>query len=197
MTPQSFIFIGRSGCGKGTQSRLLEAYLKKIDPKREVLYIQTGQELREFIKGNNATQKLCKVLYDKGGLQPEFLAVYMWTNVIVNKYTTGEHMIMDGMPRKYHEAGVLDSLWSFYKIKHPHVIYLDIPKEESLKRLLARKRIDDTQEEIEQRLSWFETEVVPTLDFFKNNPDYTYVVINGMQSIEDVHKDVVAKTIVS
>ncbi len=195
MIPQTFIFIGRSGCGKGTQSKLLQAYLEKNDPSRKVLYIQTGQELREFIKGDNTTQKLCGALYEKGGLQPEFLAVYMWTNVIVNKYTAGEHMIMDGMPRKYHEAGVLDSVWSFYNIKHPHVIYLNIPKEESLKRLLARKRVDDTQDEIEKRLSWFETEVIPTLDFFKNNKDYTYVEIDGTQSVEDVHKEVVTKTV--
>lgn len=195
MTPQTFIFIGRSGCGKGTQAKLIQEYLKREDPKREILYIQTGQELREFIKGNSTTQKICKDLYDKGGLQPEFLAIHMWTSVLANKYTAGEHMIMDGMPRRYHEAGVLDSVWNFYKIKHPHVIYLNIPKEASIERLLARKRIDDTREEIEERLSWFETDVIPTLDFFKNNPDYSYVEIDGTQPIEDVHKEIIARTI--
>lgn len=194
MTPQTFIFIGRSGCGKGTQAKLLHEYLKKCDPSRDVLYIQTGQELRNFIGGPTTTQKLCKEIMDRGGLQPEFLAVYMWTNVLVNKYTTGEHLIMDGMPRKYHEAGVLDSVWPFYKIKPPFVIYLDIPIEESVKRLMARKRMDDKEDEIRERLAWFETEVIPTLDFFKNNPDYNYLSIDGMPPAEEIHKDILAKT---
>jgi adenylate kinase len=196
MTPQTFIFLGRSGCGKGTQAKLLNEYLKRNDSERDVLYVQTGQELRDFIaKSNSTTQKLCKELYDKGGLQPEFLVVYMWTNLLVNRYTTGEHIIMDGMPRKYHEAGVLDSVWNFYKIKNkPFVIYLDIPIEESVKRLMARKRIDDKEDEIRERLSWFETEVIPTLDFFKNNPDYVYLNINGMGTAEDIHKEILTQT---
>ncbi len=193
MSPQTFIFIGRSGCGKGTQAKLVQEYLKNTDPKRYVLYVQTGAEFREFIKGESTTQKLSKTIYDKGGFQPEFLAIFMWTNILVNKYTANEHIIMDGCPRKYHEAGVLDSIISFYKMQKPHVIYIDISKEEAMKRLLARKRLDDVPEEIEARLGWFEVEVIPTLDFFKNNPDYHYLVINGEQSPEKVHEEILKK----
>ena len=193
MTPQTFIFIGRSGCGKGTQAKLIQDYLKKNDPERKILYIQSGAEFREFIKGDTITQKMSKEMYDKGQFQPEFLAIYMWTNILVNKYTAGEHLVLDGMPRKYHEAGVIDSVWGFYKLPPPHVVYLDISKAESHKRLLARKRIDDTEEEITERLAWFETEVLPTLDFFKNNPDYNYISLNGERPIEDVHKELLEK----
>lgn len=194
MTPQTFIFIGRSGCGKGTQSKLIQEFLKKSDPTRDILYIQTGQEFREFIKGNTVTQNLSRAMYEKGEFQPEFLAIYMWTNVLVNKYTAGEHLVLDGMPRKYHEAGVIDSVWSFYKMKPPHVVFIDIPKEEAKRRLMARKRIDDKEEEIEERLSWFESEVIPTLDFFKNNPDYNYILVNGLQTPEQVHADILKAT---
>jgi adenylate kinase len=194
MTPQTFIFIGRSGCGKGTQARLIQDYLKKYDPNRDVLYIQTGAEFREFIKGPSITQKLSNVIMQEGAFQPEFLAIHMWTSVLVNKYTGNEHLVLDGMPRKYHEAGVLDSVWSFYKMQQPHVVFLDLPKEEAKKRLMARKRFDDKEEEIEERLSWFESEVIPTLDFFKNNPDYHYVVIDATKPAEEVHKEILEKT---
>ncbi len=195
MKPQSFIFIGRSGSGKGTQAKLLQEYLKKVDPSRNALYVQSGAEFREFIKGGSATQKLSRDIYDKGGLQPEFLATFMWTNVLVKNYTLGEHLIMDGMPRKYHEAGVLDSIFDFYKITKPFVVYIDIKKEESVNRLMARGRIDDNRKEIEERLSWFETEVSHALDFYRDNPQYNYLVVNGEQPVEKVHADIIEKIV--
>lgn len=191
MTPQTFILIGRSGSGKGTQSKLIQDFLGAHDPKRKILYIQTGAEFRKFITGNSITQQMSKGLYDKGIFQPEFLAIYMWTTVLVNEYTKDEHIVMDGMPRKYHEAGVLDSVWSFFKMPPPHVVYIDISREESKKRLLARGRFDDVEDEIEARLDWFDDEVFVTLDFFKNNPDYNYLSINGDQPPEKVFADIV------
>src|SRR3989344_985591 len=51
MSPQTIIFFGRSGSGKGTQARLLEEYLRKNDSsKRGVIYIETGARFRQFIK---------------------------------------------------------------------------------------------------------------------------------------------------
>ena len=191
--PQSFVLMGRSGCGKGTQAKLLEDYLKKIDPGRDVLYIQTGGELREFIKGDSFTQKACRQLNEIGGLQPEFVAVYLWISVIVNKYKGIQHIIFDGTPRKYHEAGVLDSVFNFYKLDKPFILNLDISHAESMKRLLARKRTDDGKKEIEKRLSWYETEVVPTLKYYENNINYNFSVINGERSVEEIHKDIVNK----
>lgn len=193
LTQKSFVFIGRSGSGKGTQAKLLQDYLAKLDPSRKILYVQSGAEFREFIKGDTTVQKLSNDIYQKGGLQPEFLAVYMWTNVLVKNYTGTEHVIMDGMPRKYHEAGVLQSFFDSFNLKKTFIIYVDINKEESVNRLLARKRFDDTREKIEERLSWFETDVEHTLDFYRDNPDYVYLAVNGEQPIEKVHQDILDK----
>lgn len=192
MNQKSFIFIGRSGCGKGTQAKLLEQYLKEKDPSRDVLYIQTGENFRDFIKGPSDTQKMSRDIYDVGGLQPEFLAVYMWANVLVNKFTKNEHIIMDGMPRKLHEAGVLDSAFEFYQIDKPLVIYLDIGKEESIDRLMARKRVDDNREDIAARLAWFETDVLPAIEYYKHSPKYKFLHLDGSRSIQDVQEDILA-----
>ncbi len=193
MNQQTFIFIGRSGCGKGTQAKLLSDYLKKIDPSRDVLYIQSGAEFREFTKGNSTTQLLSKKIQDVGGLQPEFLAIYMWVNVLVNKYKESEHLIMDGMPRKFHEAGVLDSIFDFYKLTKPFVINIDISSESSIDRLMARKRQDDTREDIAERLKWYETDVVPAIGYYKENKAYSFIKIDGERSIEDIHKEIIEK----
>ena len=191
MNKKFFIFIGRSGCGKGTQSAMLLEYLKKVDPTREILYIQSGDEFRKFIQGSSDTQKMSKEIYDAGGLQPEFLAIYMWAHVLVEKFTKNEHIVMDGMPRKVHEAGVLDSIFGFYGLNRPAVIHLDINKEVSIDRLIARKRFDDNREDIAVRLSWYQTDVVPAIEYYKNNKNYQFLHINGERPIEEVHKDII------
>ena len=191
--PQAFVFIGRSGCGKGTQAKSLQEYIKEINPDKNLLYIQTGAEFREFIKGGNYTQNLSKQVYNNGGLQPEFLAVAMWLNVLVHKYKGDEHIIFDGTPRKYHEAGTLDSIFSFYGFGKPYIINVNISKVESIKRLLARKRADDTREEIEKRLQWYETDVVPTINFYRDNPNYHFLEIDGERTPEEIHADIIER----
>ncbi|OHA24546.1 MAG: hypothetical protein A3B11_00095 [Candidatus Taylorbacteria bacterium RIFCSPLOWO2_01_FULL_44_26] len=193
MLPQSFIFIGRSGCGKGTQVELLIKALKEKDGHRDILYIQTGQELREFIQGNSVTQKKSKNIYDAGKLEPEFLSIHMWSNLLVEKYKGGEHVIFDGTPRKYHEAGVLDSVFDFYGLGKPWVVNIDISPEEALKRLLIRKRLDDSEEDIRQRLSWYESDVKPTIEYYQNNPRYNFLKINGERMVEEISKDLLEK----
>lgn len=193
MKPQAFIFIGRSGCGKGTQAKLLTDALIKRDPKIEVMYIATGIELRQFIQGDTYTQKKCKELYNTGGLQPEFLAVGMWVNRFFRDYKGDQHIIMDGMPRKVHEAGVLNSCFEFYGISNPIVLNIDISETESKRRLTDRKRIDDTEEEIARRLAWYETDVMPTLAYYDSSPKYRFIKVFGERSIEDIHTDIVKK----
>jgi adenylate kinase family enzyme len=163
MNLQSFVFIGRSGCGKGTQIEMLMKLLKEKDPDREILYIYTGQEFRNFIQGSSTTQKISRSIYDAGGLMPEFLTVHMWVKPLVEKYKGNQHIIFDGTPRKFHEAGVLHSMFGFYKLEKPWVINIGISAEEAVKRLLKRERQDDNESDIRKRLGWYETDVSPTI----------------------------------
>jgi len=192
MNRKSIIFIGRSGCGKGTQSKMLTEYFQKNDTQAKVLYVQTGLELRKFMEGPLYTQKLAKEINVRGGLQPEFLTVYMWAQMFAEQYNGDQHIIIDGTPRKYHEAGVLNSVFDFYDIKNPCVVYLDIPKSVSVDRLLERKRADDTREDIEARLAWFETEVIPAIEYYRHNPEYRFAQIDGTRSVEEISRDVIA-----
>jgi adenylate kinase family enzyme len=190
MKAQNFIFIGRSGCGKGTQASNLTEYLKKIDPSREVFYLQTGAEFREFIQGDTYTQKLSKKAYVTGELQPEFLAVWMWSHILIEKFKGDEHLITDGSPRKFHEAGTLDSIFSFYGREKPYLIFINTSREEAIKRLEGRKRLDDSATDVIKRMDWYDTDVAPALNFYRNNPNYTFLEINGDQSPELVWQSI-------
>jgi adenylate kinase len=119
--------------------------------------------------------------------------VYLWTAALIENFTCKEHLVFDGMPRKVHEAGALGSIFGFYGLSKPWVINVDISHEEAIKRLLARKRFDDTKEEIEKRLNWYETDVMPTMAYYDENPKYNFLKVNGERSVEEIHEDIVKK----
>jgi len=187
------MFIGRSGCGKGTQAALLIDSLKKQNSKRRTFCLEMGQKFREFIKKDNYTSKLSNAIYEKGGLQPSFLTIYTWSDIFVHGFNDDDHLIIDGTPRRLDEARVLDGALKFYGREKPSLVYINVSREWSKEKLLARKRIDDTDEKIEKRLAWFETEVAPAIEFYRGNSDYKFVEVNGEQAIEKVHADIVDK----
>ncbi|MBI5004582.1 MAG: nucleoside monophosphate kinase [Candidatus Lloydbacteria bacterium] len=194
MTPQVFIFIGRSGCGKGTQATLLMEEIKKREPAREVLYLQTGALIREFIKEENYSARRAKEIYDAGDRQPDFLAVNMWSNFLFKRFTGKEIIIADGTPRSLDEARMLDTALDWmYGIKNPAVMYLNVSDNWSIKRLLARGRMDDNEEDIRERLQWFETDVLPAVEWYRNNKYYTFFDINGERNIEEIHREMTDK----
>lgn len=194
MTPKTFIFSGRSGCGKGTQVDLLIKKLQEVDSVRSLVHLETGKLFREFIKGETYTQKISNKIYDAGGLQPEFLTISLWANFFIGQMKENVHLVVDGTPRKHHEAIVLDSAMKFYKREKPFFVHLNVSRKWAEERLLGRHRVDDNKEDILARLDWYDTDVVPAIQFYKNNPDYVFLEINGEQTVEDVHKDIL-KTI--
>jgi adenylate kinase len=193
MKQTAIILIGRSGCGKGTQAKLLVEHIKKSDSNRGVMYVQNGAEFRDFIKGDSATAKLSAAAYATGVLQPEFLAVHMWTRALVRDYHGTEHMVLDGMPRKFHEAGVLESAFDFFGISKLIIVHLNVSAAWSTERLLARGRTDDTHGDVESRMKWYESDVVPAIEYYRKNPKYQFVEVNGEQPVADVFTEMLQK----
>ncbi len=190
----TFIFAGRSGCGKGTQRKLLNEYIVKKFPNENIFNYYSGDGFREFIdKKDNYSSTISDEIMKRGELQPNFLAVWLWAGAFVKNIKGDEHIFIDGSPRTLVEAQSLDSAMKFYKREKPYFIVIDVSKEESHKRLLARKREDDTEEAIKKRVNWYDTMVLPAVNFYRNNPDYHFIEVNGQQPIEDVHKEIISK----
>ncbi len=193
MLPKTFIFFGPSGSGKGTQAKLLMEKLKEIDPERNILYLETGQKFREFATEASFTARKTREVLEKGGLMPEFLPVWIWTQYLVDHMSGEEHLILDGISRREHEALIIDSALQFYDRKEPVVISIELSPESAVKRMEGRGREDDTDAEIKRRLEWYEKNVVPAINHFKNNPYYKFIPINGEGTIEEVHKEIMEK----
>jgi adenylate kinase len=185
------VFFGRSGSGKGTQADLLIKKLKEIDEKSGVIYVETGAELRKMKNNGSYTANLTKEVMDHGKLMPASIPIWAWSNLLMSEVKTGEeHMVFDGVARRADEAPILSQALEFYGRENPTIIELDVPNDEVTQRLLKRGRHDDTHEKITERLKWFETDVRPSVNFFRSCESCRYIKINGHQSIEDVHKDI-------
>jgi adenylate kinase family enzyme len=111
--------------------------------------------------------EICKT----GNRQPDFIALWKWSHLLVERVTAEEHVIFDGTPRSLHEAQILDTAITFYNRQRPHVLYFNVSRETSEARMIARRWMDNINpEEIERRLNWFETDVIPAMEYFRNYP---------------------------
>jgi adenylate kinase len=186
--PQTIIFIGPQGSGKGTQIQKLDAVLKTRDPGRRVVDIQTGRRFRALAaKGEGYTEKHVGATLDEGILQPLFLSVVLWGDAMREHLDTDCHLLIDGFPRTLEEAKVLESALAFYERVPLTIINLNAPEDVVRARMKSRAREDDTPESIEARLRWYREETLPVIAYYRERQDTNVVDIDGTGSIEAVH----------
>lgn len=191
MNLQTIIFIGRSGAGKGMQSGMLQEYLKEKTPDSPVLYIETGAYFRNFVKSDGYTWERAREVNEIGGRQPDFLAVWVWGNIFVDKLHGNEHIMFDGTPRSVGEAKMLDTAFPFYERHNPTVIFLNVSQTWAEDRLRGRGRADDLKPEVvAKRLAFFDKDVAPAVEYYRENPACRFLEINGEQTPEKVHADI-------
>lgn len=197
MNPSLFVFLGRSGCGKGTQAALLTEYLKKTNPETGVFYVSTGEEFRKLIQSESYTGRKVKSVVDGGKFAPPFLASMLWANVITNQFTENMHMIVDGTPRRFPEKAVFDTVAPFYGLGKPHIIFMNVSSEwatdKLLKRAIKESRKDDTEEAIKSRMQAFEELLSPIIESYRNDSEVFFHEINGDQTIAEVHDEIISK----
>jgi adenylate kinase len=188
------IFIGRSGCGKGTQAKLVSDQLVANGINAvDIMNVSSGDLFRAFIKEGGYTQDKAKFIIDAGERQPDFLAVRLWGGYFIDHYRPGLHLLLDGMPRSHAEARMLETALRFYERNPIDVVHLKVSNEWSINRLKDRKRSDDVSvDSIKHRLAFYEDDVLLAIDYYRGSPYVRFHEVNGEQSIENVHKEVKA-----
>lgn len=191
MELQTVIFIGRSGAGKGMQSGMLQKFLSEQNSETPILSIETGDHFRRHIKDTGHTWDLARKINETGGRQPDFLAVWIWTHLFIEKIRGGEHIIFDGTPRSLSEAKMLNTALPFYERKRPSVVFLNVSEKWAEDRLRGRGRADDLDPDVvANRLAFFNKDVVPAVDYYRDTPYYNFLEINGEQTPEEVFSDI-------
>ena len=182
----NFILFGRSGSGKGTQAELIAQKFPNT------LRLSSGDMMRDLAGQNSDAGKRIKETIESGGLPFAKMASTLWMHKIAYELKEDEGLICDGFPRRIEEAADLYEFLKWLKrIDNTKVFLINISREEGLKRLVGRGRVDDHEKAINERLDWFDEFVVPAIIFFKEKG--LLIEINGEQSIEKIHEDIMDK----
>lgn len=176
----AIFMIGPQGSGKGTQGKVLAE-------KLGYFYWEMGGILREEAKKETPFGIKVKSLIDAGHLleDDELFRVLQTELPEVIKH---KRILFDGVPRTVPQAVHLIHYLQQNGFTQFGAINIDVPQEESVKRLLERAhhefRVDDTPEKIAFRLNLYEQATKPVLKFMEGIGDL--FTIDGVGSIEDI-----------
>lgn len=159
----TLVLVGRSGCGKGTQAKLILARLQR----QGILHMETGKFLRDLLASKNpTTERAEELIMKKGGLFPWWFPMFLWLRELIEHGYADRHIIGDGTPRRVVEAKFLDDVMSWHGRSLPVCIYVEVSRAEAMRRLLDRGRADDNRQAIKNRLNYFSREVMPVIRYY-------------------------------
>jgi len=189
---QTLVFLGPQGSGKGTQIQLLKEYITSKD-SRSIVHFEMGKSLRELATRDDFTGKKADAILKGGGLIPYAISCSVFTQYLMNNMKGEEHLIVDGFPRTADQVPALDSAFEYFEAKPVTVVCINISDEEAITRLLKRGRSDDTEEGIRKRLQWSREQTMPNIAWFRSQPSYKVLDIEGERTVEEIQKDIIAQ----
>lgn len=172
--------VGPQGSGKGTQ-------VKALAEKLGFFHWEMGGVLRNQHDWKFADGRTVGELIDKGTLLSDDQIIEVF-KAKMKDLPADKGIIFDGIPRRVGQAEYLMKYLKDQGRTSFVTIFLDIPKEESIKRLVLRGQIehraDDTVEGIEFRLQQYQEVTVPMLDYLRTCT--IFLDIDGSPSIPEV-----------
>lgn len=155
------IFLGPPGAGKGTQAI-------QLAESAGIPHISTGEILRSAIAAETELGKQAKSYMDAGELVPDSLLLDLIRARLQEPDATSG-WILDGFPRNVSQAQFLDQLLVELNQAPITILNLIVPESVLIKRLLARKRGDDTEETIQRRLVVYREQTAPVVAFYQDH----------------------------
>ena len=125
------ILLGPPGAGKGTQAKL-------IQERFGVPHISTGDLLRDAIERRTDVGREAQRFMERGELVPDPLVVDMIAQRI-RQPDCQSGFLLDGFPRTVAQADALEQVLGGRQLRLDHVLSLNVPREELIRRLSGRR----------------------------------------------------------
>jgi len=168
------IIFGPAGSGKSLQGQILSARLGWR-------WLSAGQLLRDL-----KNHEIAKVQHSGALVDSDIVNELIAKAIEKSRAETG-HVILDGYPREISQAEWLISRGYTINL----AVVLNVPKEESLKRLHIRGRADDlSKEAIEERLNIFERDFRTIRQILIDN-SVPIADVNGVGTVGEVHDRII------
>lgn len=170
------VFIGPPGSGKGTQAERLAGRLGLV-------HLSTGEVLRQARESGSQLGLEAASYFESGRLVPDALVVQIVAERL-DELGDNRCCLFDGFPRTLHQAEALDLLLAVQGTPLDLVIEFDVDRDELLRRLSARGRVDDDESTVRRRLEVYDSETRPITEYYRNRGVLETIKATG--SIEEV-----------
>jgi adenylate kinase len=125
------VLLGPPGAGKGTQAKLMQERIG-------VHHISSGDLLRAAVAARSELGRAAQAYMSRGELVPDALVIDMIEHRLrQNGFDPG--FMLDGFPRTVAQAEALEDRLSGQHMPLQHVISLEVPREELVRRLSGRR----------------------------------------------------------
>ncbi|MFP5320345.1 MAG: adenylate kinase [Acidimicrobiia bacterium] len=177
------LLLAPPGAGKGTQGERLAA-------RHGVPHLATGDLLREHVAKRTDLGQAAEEHMLAGRLVPDHLVIDMVLRKIEGE---GDEpalraFLLDGFPRTLTQARAAYEWGRQNERTFDAVILLEVPDDELVRRLVQRGReqgrADDTEEVIRERLTVYERNTAPLIDFYDRRG--ILVRVDGTGTVDEV-----------
>jgi adenylate kinase len=178
------LLIGPPGSGKGTQGERLAARLR-------IEHIAAGDLLRAEVERGTELGRAAQDLMARGELVPDDMILSLLIPKVLEA-AAGNGYVLDGFPRSVEQALEARKLAEQADAGPDAVIYLGAPREELVRRILARAaeqgRADDNEQTVQNRLRVFDEATAPLVTHYRERG--LLQVIDAAQDADTVTADI-------
>lgn len=174
--PVNLLLIGPPGAGKGTQG-------ERLAHRLGIAHLAAGDMLRAEVEAGSPIGKQVADLMRRGELVPDSVIMQLLQPRIVAAAADGGYLL-DGFPRSVEQAKEARRMADSSQAAPDAVIYLDAPRDELVRRILARAEIegrpDDNPETVTKRLQVFDEATRPLIEYYRDR---------GLLQVVDANQD--------
>jgi adenylate kinase len=157
------LLIGPPGSGKGTQG-------ERLADRLGIEHIAAGDLLRAEVAAGTPLGRQVEAFMTRGDLVPDVVILSLLLPKVLAA-AEGNGYLLDGFPRSVDQAIEARKLADQAGAGPDAVVYLDVPRDELVRRILARAavegRADDNPETVANRLKVFDEATHPLVEYYR------------------------------